>query len=102
VPTVKRHPPLRIKATPTFTHPGQGFQGLLIFSSPLVRSRTERLLQIPESVAAALDVDDVGVVQQAVETGRGQHLVTGQELAPVARTLVGGDQRKRDQVLFHA
>jgi len=77
-PGVKRHPPLRIRATPSFTHPGPGFQGLLIFDSPSTCSGPERLLQVPKPVAAALDVDDVRLVQQPVENGRGQGLVAGQ------------------------
>ena len=51
----------------------------------------QRLLEVPEPVAAALDVEDMGAVEQAVEDGGGQDLVAGEELGPVADALVGGD-----------
>lgn len=53
---------------------------------------SQGLLQIPQSVAAALDVDDMCVVQQPVQNGGGQRFVTGQQLAPVAHALVSRDQ----------
>ena len=47
---VKRHPVSRIKATSRFTHLWVGH------ASPLAGS--EGVLQIPEPIAAALDVDE--------------------------------------------
>ncbi len=37
----------------------------------------QRVLEVAEPVAAALDVEDVGAVEQAVEDGGGQDLVAG-------------------------
>lgn len=55
-------------------------------------SALEGLLEVAQSVAAALDVEDMGAMQQPVEDGGGQHLVAGQQFGPVADTLVGGDE----------
>jgi len=47
---------------------------------------------LPESVAVALDVDDLAVVQQPVEDGGGDHGIP-EELLPVGEAFVGGDDR---------
>ncbi len=56
------------------------------------RSAPESFLEVAQAIAAALDVEDVRAVQQAIENGGGQHLVPGQKLGPVADTLAGGDE----------
>ena len=50
------------------------------------------LLHVPEAEAAAVDLQDMAVVEQAIEDGGGQDLVAGQHLRPFADALVGGDQ----------
>ena len=55
-------------------------------------SQADGLLQVAQPVAAALDVEDVAVMEQPVEDGGGQHLVAGQQLGPVLDALVGGDE----------
>lgn len=55
-------------------------------------SRRRRPLQLPEPVAAPLDVQHVAAVQQPVQDRRGQHFVTGQQLGPVPDPFVGGNQ----------
>jgi hypothetical protein len=51
--------------------------------------RESGLSTMPQSVALAPDVDSGGMMQQAVEQGRGQHLV-GKDVAPTAVALVAG------------
>src|SRR3954452_23830621 len=51
----------------------------------------QRLLEVAQTVAAALDVQHVRAVQQPVQDRRRQHLVAGEQLGPVAHALVGGD-----------
>ena len=46
------------------------------------------MFQVPEPVAATLDVEDVAVVQKAVQNGRGEDLVAGQDLGPVSNALL--------------
>jgi len=70
----------RCQATPTFTHEGntcfyatgQEVRVFLICDSPSGCSDAERLPQVPKPVAATLDIEAVGVVQQAVDYGRAQ------------------------------
>src|SRR5690606_17991275 len=73
--------------------PGSGF---LDFSSSLGRWRSTRglgfqkAIELAEAVAAPVDVDQVDVVEQPVEDRRGEDLVTGEDLGPVAHGLVAG------------
>jgi hypothetical protein len=53
---------------------------------------SRRLLQLLEPVAATLDVEDVGVVEQPVQDRGGHHLVAGQDRRPVPDALVGRDR----------
>ena len=53
--------------------------------------RPEEAVDLSEPVAAAVDVDDVYVAQQAVEDRGGEDLVAGEDLGPVAHVLVGGE-----------
>lgn len=77
VTCVKRHLVLRNKTTPTFTHPRSGFRHEAgVFRSVL--SRAQRLFKVSESIASALDVKHMGLVQQSVQDCRGQRLVTGE------------------------
>lgn len=46
----------------------------------------------PQAVAVALDRDDVAVVQESVQDGRGQDGVA-EQLAPVAHGLVAGEDQ---------
>jgi len=48
----------------------------------------EAALEVAEPVAAALDVEEVAAVQEAVEEGGGHDLVAGQDLGPVLDRLV--------------
>ena len=50
----------------------------------------EKSVQLAEAIAAAVDVDDVHVVEQPVEDRRGEDFVGGEDLGPVADVLVGG------------
>ena len=50
------------------------------------------MLEVAETVAAALDVEDVAVVEEPVEDGGGEDLVAGQEFGPVLDAFVGGDE----------
>ena len=50
----------------------------------------QKAVELPQPVAAAVDVDDVHVMQEAVEDGSGQDLVAREDLRPVAHVLVGG------------
>jgi len=52
------------------------------------------------AVRIALDVDDGGAVEKAVEGGGGHDGVAGEDLAPVGEGLVGGDDG--GEVLFVA
>jgi hypothetical protein len=45
---------------------------------------------LPESVAVALDVDNLAVVQQPVEDSGGDYGIP-EELLPIGEALVGGD-----------
>lgn len=53
---------------------------------------TEGLLEVAQAIGSALDVQDMGFVQQPVKDGGGQHFVAGEKLGPVAHGFVGGDQ----------
>ena len=80
---VKRHPDLRTRVASS---------SLDITS--LRRSgvgRPEEAVDLSEPVAAAVDVDDVYVVRQAVEDRGGEDLVADEDLGPVAHVLVGGE-----------
>lgn len=48
----------------------------------------------PHAVAVAPDVDDVAVVDQAINQGRGHHLVA-KDVAPFLEGLVAGQHRRR-------
>ena len=48
----------------------------------------EQAVEFSEPVAAAVDMDDVHVVKQAIEDGGGQDLVAREGLGPVAHMLV--------------
>ena len=54
-------------------------------------SGPQGFLEIAQPVAAALDVENMGAVLQAIEDGGGQHLVAGKQFCPVADALVGGN-----------
>ena len=58
----------------------------------LIDLTVQYVLEVSESVAPPLDVDDVGFVQQPVEDGGGEGLISGQDLGPVAHAFVGRDQ----------
>jgi hypothetical protein len=45
-----------------------------------------------EPVAVALEADDLGVVHEPVEHGRGDHVA--EDLAPAPERLVGGDEQR--------
>jgi hypothetical protein len=45
---------------------------------------------LAESIAGALDLDDLGVVEQAIEQGCGDDLVA-EDVAPFAGAAVGGE-----------
>ena len=53
--------------------------------------RPEEAVDLSEPVAAAVDVGDVYVVQQAVRDRGGEDLVAGEDFGPVAHMLVGGE-----------
>jgi hypothetical protein len=62
-----------------------------VFTSFLrIRRLTEAV--IFEPVAVALDVDDLGVMKETAEDGRGDHSAT-EKLLPVAEALVRGQDR---------
>jgi len=48
---------------------------------------------LAQPVAVALDVDHLAVMQQPVQDGRCDHRVS-EQLLPIAKTLVGGDDRR--------
>ena len=54
----------------------------------LVRAEESGVAFLPEPVALAPDVQDMAVMQQPVQDGRGDHRVA-QEFAPLAEALVG-------------
>ena len=89
-----RSAPYKCQATPSLTRQGD----TQIYEARASRSpgvgELQRVLEVAEPVAAALDVEDVGAVEQAIEEGGGQDLVAGEELGPVADALVGGDQHR--------
>ena len=64
------------QATPSFTHLPLGH------ASPLAGSKG--VLQVSEPIAAALDVDDMGVVQRSIENGRGEGSIAGKQLGPLS------------------
>ena len=49
---------------------------------------SQESVEFPQPVAPPVDVDDVHVVDQAVEDGGGQNFVAGEDLRPVAHVLV--------------
>jgi hypothetical protein len=53
----------------------------------------ERVLEVAEAVAAALDVEDVVAVQQADEDGSGQDLVAGVMLPPMSGSVRSSPMR---------
>jgi hypothetical protein len=57
-------------------------------------SALQGVLEVAQPVAAALDLEDMGAVEQPVEDSRGQHLVAGEQFGPVTDALVGGDDLK--------
>jgi len=69
---------------------------LPFFGSTLPRGKG--IFQVAEPVAAAFDVDHVGVVQQPVQDGCGERLVPGHQLGPVPHALIGGDQGRAPAV----
>jgi hypothetical protein len=54
-------------------------------------SGPQGFLEMAQPVAVALDVEDMGAVEQAIEDGGCQHLVAGKQFCPVADPLVGGN-----------
>ena len=46
------------------------------------------LLEVTRAIASALDIEDMGFVQQPVKDGGGEHLVASEKLGPVARGFV--------------
>ena len=54
-------------------------------------STLQGFLEIAQPVASALDGEDMGAMEQAIEDGGGQHLVAGKQFGPVADALVGGN-----------
>lgn len=60
---------------------------------------TPTFFLILKPVALALDVDGGGVVKQAVEDGRSDHVV-GEDGSPVAVALVGGEDDRSLLVTF--
>jgi hypothetical protein len=79
---LRRHPVLRVR--------GSGMGSL--------PRHSQRLFQVAEPVAAPLDVEDVGAVQEPVEDRGREHLVAGQQFGPVAHALVRGDQDRATPV----
>jgi hypothetical protein len=57
-----------------------------------------RLAFFFEAETFSADIDDRGAMQQAVEGGTGEHGVIGEDLAPLAESLVAG-QRDRLRAL---
>ena len=53
--------------------------------------RLEEAVELAQAVAAAVDVDDVHVVKEAVEDRRGEDFVAGEDLGPVPDVLVGSE-----------
>ena len=62
---------------------------LLCCAEQAMRAEQTRLTLLSELVALAADVEDVAVVQQPVQDGRGDDGVT-QQLAPFTEALVRG------------
>lgn len=75
-----RTDPTVLRLIPSFTSRGRRGDGV----------RPEQPIELAEAVGAAVDVDDVHVVEQAVEDGGGEDFVAGEDLGPVAHVLVGG------------
>ena len=50
----------------------------------------QKAVELPEPIAPPVDVDDMHVVQEAVEDRGGEDLVTCEDLWPVAHVLVRG------------
>lgn len=101
---VKRHPVLRIKATPSVAQGGSWFwsaEQSVEWQAPVpgdtgaggsgLMTGGQGGLELPQPVASALDVEDVAVMQEPVEDGGGQDLVAGEDLRPGLDALVGGD-----------
>ncbi len=57
--------------------PGRALTATSQSARPGSRSALQGVLKVAEPVASTLDVQDVGVVAQPVEEGRGQNLVSG-------------------------
>ena len=51
-------------------------------------------MHVAQPEAAAVDLDDVTVVQKSVEKDGGEHLVAGNHFRPVADRFVRGDDRR--------
>ena len=54
--------------------------------------QADGLLEVAESVATALDVEHVAMVQEPVEDGGGEDRIASEQLRPVLDALVGGDE----------
>ena len=54
----------------------------------------EGVLEVAQAITAPLDVEDVGAVEQPIEDGGGEDLVTDEQPGPVADALVGGDHHR--------
>ena len=80
---VKRHPDLRTRVA------SSSLDVTSLRGSGV--GRPQEAVDLLEPVAAVVDVDDVYVVQQAVEDRGGEDLVAGEDLGPVAHVLVGGE-----------
>jgi hypothetical protein len=65
-----------------FRREGAGIPGLEVFG--------DEGCVLAESIAGALDLDDLGVVEQAIEQGGGDDLVA-EDVAPFAEAAVGGE-----------
>ena len=79
---LRRHPDLRVAGS-------EGYS---------VSLHTQCLFEIAQSVAAALDVQDVSPMQKSIEYGGGQHLIACHDLGPFPDGLVGRDQHRASAV----
>ena len=84
---VQGHPLLRSWETPSFTHPCQADCLSHLLAGGGSGRALEEPVEVAQPVAAAVDVDDVHVVEQAVEDGGGEDLVAGEDLGPVPTCL---------------
>jgi hypothetical protein len=57
-------------------------------------SSFEGILEVAQAITAPLDVEDVGAVEQPIEDGGGEDLVTDEQPGPVADALVGRDHHR--------